>query len=505
MYRLTVVLMVGILFLIGAHPTYAQDDAALIGDYAAHTWASLVAMHPADHLLVADGMDADGVLAGHTSPTNIASYIWSTLAARDLALITAQEAQDRVAQELTALQSLERHAPSGQFYNWYSPVDGALLTTWPGSTNVVCPFLSSVDNAWLAAALMMIPRAIPELGDAAEQILATMEFDFYYDPGAGLFRGGYWPPDMQGAGCSQGFTGHHYGVLNSETRIISYVGIALGQVPPAHYFKLARTFPASCDWSWQEMKPEGDYVTYMVPSSLPSEPPAVEEVRVFESYYVYRGMNIVPSWGGAMFEALMPNLLVPEAAWGPLSWAVNHPRFVQAQIEHGLDEAAYGYWGFSPASDPNGGYREYGVDALGIDTDGYTSDTSRTASDYAFGDCPGRADQSIPTAEQYVTGVITPHAAFLALEFAPEAAFDNLANLRRDFDIHHADYGFYDAVQINNGRVARRFLALDQGMIMLAAANYLTGGEFKHYFADEIEEGLHPLMQMETFGSYLGD
>lgn len=504
MCRLKSMLVFCSVFFILSNLTYAQDDEAIIAEYVADTWASFVAMHPADYLFVADGMDEDGILAQNTSPTNIASYIWSTIAARDVSLITNEEAQERIAHELIALQTLERHSPSGQFYNWYSPVDGAVLTTWPHSTNVVCPFLSSVDNAWLAAALMIVTNAIPELASEAEQILDTMQFDFYFDAGAGLFRGGFWPPEMQstGTGCSAGFTGHHYGVLNSETRIVSYIGIALGQVPPSHYFRLARTFPDTCDWSWQEMKPDGNYITYTVQSSLPIEPETFEKVSVFEGYYVYREMNIVPAWGGGMFEALMSNLLVPEAEWGTQSWAVNHPRFVQAQLEHGLYEAEYGYWGFSPASDPNGGYREYGVDPLGIDASGYTSDTDRTTTDYGFGNCSQRSLQSIPTSEQYITGVVTPHASFLALEFAPEAALNNLSNLRHDFDIYHDTFGFYDSVQTNNGLVARRFLALDQGMIMLASANYLTGGEFKHYFADEIEDRLRPLMQMETFGSF---
>jgi len=486
--------------------THAQDDTATLDEYAMDTWASLVAMHPSDYLLVADGMDEDGTPSQYTSPTNIASYIWSTIAARDLSLITDAEAYDRVAHELMAIQSLPRHLPSGQFYNWYSPVDGAVLTTWPHSTNVVCPFLSSVDNAWLAVALTVVTQAIPELASEARQILESMRFDFYYDAGAGLFYGGYWPSEIQpqGVGCDSGFTGHHYGVLNSETRIISYIGIALGQVPPAHYFKLARTFPDTCDWSWQEMQPNGEYVTYTVQSSLPSEPELSEPVAVFEGYYVYREMNIVPSWGGAMFEALMSNLLVPEAEWGPQSWGVNHPRFVQAQLEHGLHEAEYGYWGFSPASDPHGGYREYGVDPLGIDANGYTSDATRTTVDYGFDDCPGRSIQSIPTSEQYVTGVVTPHASFLALEFAPEEALNNLLNLRNDFAIYNEDFGFYDSVQVSNGLVARRFLALDQGMIMLALANYLTDGEFRRYFADVIEDAIRPLMQMETFGSFNG-
>jgi hypothetical protein len=43
------------------------------------------------------------------------------------------------------------------------------------------------------------------------------------------------------------------------------------------------------------MQPEGDIRTYL-------------GVDVYEGAYTYRGMNIVPSWGGSMFEALMVTL-----------------------------------------------------------------------------------------------------------------------------------------------------------------------------------------------------
>lgn len=87
-------------------------------------------------------------------------------------------------------------------------------------------------------------------------------------------------------------------------------------------------------------------------------------------------MHGVPGWGGSMFEELMPDLFVPEAEWAPDSWGLNHPFHVRAQREHGLDEAGYGYWGFSPSSDPHAGYREYGVDALGLNPTGYFSDAA---------------------------------------------------------------------------------------------------------------------------------
>jgi hypothetical protein len=73
-----------------------------------------------------------------------------------------------------------------------------------------------------------------------------------------------------------------------------------------------RTFPDTCDWGWHEMQPEGEFHTYL-------------GVDVYEGHYTYRGMNIVPSWGGSMFEALMVTLLVPEEEWGPQNWGINHP------------------------------------------------------------------------------------------------------------------------------------------------------------------------------------
>ncbi len=97
-------------------------------------------------------------------------------------------------------------------------------------------------------------------------------------------------------------------------------------------------------------------------------------IDVFEGAYTYRGMHVVPGWGGSMFEELMPDVFVDEARWAPRSWGLNHPLHVRAQREHGLDEAGYGYWGFSPSSDPFAGYREYGVDALGLNPDGYFSE-----------------------------------------------------------------------------------------------------------------------------------
>ena len=122
---------------------------------------------------------------------------------------------------------------------------------------------------------------------------------------------------------------------DSESRIVDYIGIAKGELPQKEYYGRWRSFPDTCDWSWQETRPIGVHRTYF-------------GVDVFEGAYPYDGMLITPSWGGSMFEELMPSLFVPEERWAPRSWGVNHPLVVRAQIYHGMKEAGYGYWGFSP-------------------------------------------------------------------------------------------------------------------------------------------------------------
>jgi hypothetical protein len=222
--------------------------------------------------------------------------------------------------------------------------------------------------------------------------------------------------------------------------------------------------------------------------------------QVFEGAYPYDDQLVVPTWGGSMFEALMVPLVVPEEQWGPTSWAVTHPLYVESQIEFGMEEADYGYWGFSPSSHPAGGYREFGVDYIGMEPNGYPADTERlTLVD------PGWDDPACPRAASPITdygeGVVTPHAVFLALDFAPTATMANLARLRANFPNLYGNGGFKDAVNVATGQIADRYLVLDQGMVMAALANELLDDGLQHYLAQTLEPALRPLMAMETFGA----
>jgi hypothetical protein len=489
-------------------PPSGRTDKLLRG-YAADTWKSMEALvDPRTHL-VADNIDGSldvATRSAFTSPTNIGAYLWSTVVARDTGIISKQQAYSKLSMTLDAVSKLERHRDSGMFYNWYDPSDGHKLRIWPEAPhNTVFPFLSSVDNGWMAAALMVTRNAEPRLAKQANALLKPMDFGFFYDAtaansgGAGLIRGGFWdekpaecsvPGNLRGGVTQVFYTCHFYGNFVSEPRIASYIGIALGQIPAKHYFGPARTFPDTCDWSWQEQKPVGETKNYL-------------GVDVFEGAYTYQGLQLVPTWGGDMFEELMPDLFVPEASWGPKSFGRNHPLAVQAQIRHGLDDAKYGYWGFSPSSDPYGGYREFGVDAIGLQTEGYTSDHERTSVDLGFEGCvtdPPRAPQPQPK-PRYGDGVVTPHASFLALPYEQTASLANLAKIRKNFDAYGAG-GFYDAVAVKSGKVAKRYLSLDQGMIMGALGNVLADGNLHRYFTKgEVTTVLKPVMRLEEFNA----
>lgn len=483
--------------------TSAAEQRTVTRRWAADTWRSLVAMTDEVTGLPADNITeslAAGDRSGYTSPTNIGGYLWSTVVARELGLITRAEASSRLVRTLRTVARLQHHRPSGMFYNWYDEASGDVLTTWPDSGDTVYPFLSSVDNGWLGAALLVVKGADRAAAPLAQRIFGRMRWDMFYDetgsprPG-GLIHGGFYdgatPPDFPGitgnhigVGPDVTYTPNYYDTTVSETRITTYLGLITGQIPPKNYYALWRTFPQSCDWSWPEMEPVGVMRTYF-------------GQEVFEGAHTYRGLHVVPGWGGSMFEELMPDVFVPEETWAPRSWGRNHPLHVRAQREHGLIEAGYGYWGFSPSSNPAGGYREYGVDALGLNPDGYFSDQEKTNYDPGYGDCRAATNPN-PT---FGDGVVTPHAAFLAMMHEPQQAFTNLRGIQRELGAYGRG-GFFDAVAVRSGQVARRYLSLDQAMVMGAVGNVLCRDVVRRAFSTKaVERALRPVIGIETFGA----
>jgi hypothetical protein len=459
-----------------AQPAAAHDRA--LHRYAEDTWRSFEAMTDEHSGLPADILESDGSRSVQTSTTNIGSYMWSAVVAEKLGIIRRSELVSRLRRTVGTLEGMERYQDTGQFYNWYDHRTGEKLTVWPPTGEPRTPILSSVDNGWLAVGLKIVSERVPELSRRAEALYDAMNFGFYYRPARNLMLFHY-VPDTGGEACC-------YDTIVSESRIAAYIGIAKRQVPERVHFGPFRSWPDSCASSWTETRPVGFTRTYYGTS-------------VYDGSLPYNQTQVTPSWGGSMFEALMPALFVPEERWAPGSWGANHPLVVAAQVHHGMVEAGYGYWGFSPANVPEGGYTEYGVDGIGSKNDGYPSNNDRTLVDNGWPGC--REGTSNPPPSAYTNGVVTPHAAFLALRYDPRATLSNLARLERDFDIY-TKWGFRDSVNVDTGAVSDSHLSLDQGMIMAAIGNALEGDVLRRAFASRsLERELRPVIGVEEFSA----
>jgi hypothetical protein len=191
----------------------AAEPRDTLERYARDTWASFVAMTNEGTGLPADSLHLDGTRSVQTSITNIGAYLWSTLVAEALGFVSHAEAISRLDRTLRTLETMDRHVPSGQFFNWHDHTTGAVLTVWPPSGEPLTPILSSVDNGWLATALHLVRIRVPELSERAEALFVRMNFGFYYQPEVNriLF---HYAPSTGAAPCC-------YDTIVSESRIAS--------------------------------------------------------------------------------------------------------------------------------------------------------------------------------------------------------------------------------------------------------------------------------------------
>lgn len=365
---------------------------------------------------------ADSVQVGdYTNVTNIGMYMMSVVAATDLGFIPREEAIARLRRTLATLEQLETY--QGFFYNYYD------TTTLERTSN----FISFVDSAWLTAGLMVVRTALPELHGPATHLIQQTDYRWLYDDVEQLMSHGYYV-NLQYP------SEYHYGLLYTESRAGSLIAIGKGDVPEEHWWRMVRTFPPEYDWQTQ------------VPRDRKVER-VNGETQVVEGYYQWGEHKYVPSWGGSMFEALMPTLVVDELKYAPASLGMNDRIHADIQRDYALEVLKYPVWGMSPSSTvPGGGYSEYGVKVLG--------------------------------SKGYDSGVITPHASALALEVSPDEVVVNLRRLVELYDIY-GDFGFYDAVDPVTGKVTYKYLTLDQAMLFIALANYLDDHGVQEYFASD--------------------
>ncbi len=423
--------------------TLPRLDRELVARIARDTWRGLDALTDREHALPIDHLSLDGTapdtrdarVGDYTNITNVGLYLVAVAGAYELQLITEAMAIERIAQVLDTLDRLERHA--GFFYNYYD------TTSLERTSN----FLSFVDSAWLTTGLIVARTTFPSLDERCSQLIADMDYGFFYDRAKRQMSHGYFVH-------RRSRSRYHYGVLYTESRLGALLAIGKGDVPEDVWFDMVRTYPPSCSGQTD------------IPRDIRTK--TVRGHVVSAGRYEWRDVAYVPSWGGSMFEALMPVLVLDELRHAPRSLGVNDVLHAIVQRRYALEDLGYPVWGMSPSAKPDAdGYGEYGAPVLG--------------------------------SRGYRAGAVTPHAAALALLVTPEQALSNLRRLVEAYEIY-GDYGFYDAVDPLSGHVARTYLTLDQSMLFIAAVNYLKEHSIQERFAsDPIVQRALPVIGAENF------
>lgn len=421
-------------------PTQARDFAWQV---ARDTWRGLLALRDREHELPIDHVrwlgplfETQGAKIGdYTSSTNLGLFLASVVAAHDLGLVTRDQAVSLVRSTLDTVDQLEKHR--GFLFNYYD-------TT---SLERTSDLLSFVDSSWWTAGLIVVRNALPELRSRVNRLIDATNYGFFYDPSRHQMRHGYFVHRRV-------FSPFHYGMLFTEARLGSFLAIGKGDVPREHWYGMVRAYPPAC--TWQRQIPSQAHVSRR------------NGVPTYYGYYQWQGVFYVPSWGGSLFEALMPVLFLDEPKLAPQSLGSNARAHVSVHRRYSQEVLGHRVWGQSPALDPHSeAYREAGIPALG--------------------------------ARGYEAGAVTPHAVALALLVDEDAALANLQELARRYPIY-ADFGFFDAVDPRSGRVATGYLVLDQAMTFLALANFLAPQSIQRWFvADPIVQAALPLLREEAW------
>lgn len=392
-----------------------RDDRQFLRRLAQDTWRGLQALTddtsglPWDHVVLRD--DSHGVAQAHRgdylTTSSIGLYVTAIVAAHQLGFVDRPAATESIRKVIDAVQRLETYR--GYCFNFYETQ----------SLSPVGRFVSFADAAWLSAGLMVARQAFPELADKATRHLRQLDLGFFYDPKLQLMSHGY---DADRHARST----YHYGTFFTEARLGSLIALGKHEAPWEHWARLERDF-AGRRLGWSSM-------TAVAPSPSPSG---------CQSWMEFR---FVSSWGGSMFEALMPELLFDEVQLFPRTLGLNARIHAVVQERYATTVLGYPVWGMSPSAKP-------------------------ANHDYAYGEF----GTAVLGASGYPAGIVSPHASALALEVLPESVIANLRNLTERYDMY-GDFGLYDAVDPQSGRVAHAYLALDQAMILVALTNYLTVG-----------------------------
>ncbi len=164
-----------------------------------------------------------------TSSTNIGFSLIAVISAYELKFIKLEEAIDKIKNIINTIEGLEKW--HGHLYNWYNILDTKKMNPY---------FVSSVDSGNLIVCLFTTKEFLNSKGDyeplvsKIEKIINDTRFDQLYDKELDVFSIGF------DAGLDT-MSNYNYDKFLSESRLVSYIAIAMNQVPYRHWFSLDKS------------------------------------------------------------------------------------------------------------------------------------------------------------------------------------------------------------------------------------------------------------------------
>ena len=208
----------------------SENDKKELENIAYHTWTFFDdLLKPDTNYLIPDNYqeNREEKADTKTSPTDISMSITSVISAYGLEFINKRTAVEKLTGIIKTIEKLEKW--NGHLYNWYR-ID-TLEKMYPG-------FISSVDSANLAIALLTVEQFLKELkedelAERCEKLFDAMDYSVFYTDEE-VFSIGY---DTQ----EDRLTPFNYNKFASESRILSFIAIAKGDVKSKHWLCLDKT------------------------------------------------------------------------------------------------------------------------------------------------------------------------------------------------------------------------------------------------------------------------
>ena len=233
---------------------------------------------------------------------------------------------------------------------------------------------------------------------------------------------------------------------------------------------------------WAMNFPVGGYnealIMYVLAASSPTHPISPEVYH--EGWAHNGGIRTDSTYYG--YDLVLDHYEHGDAPVGPLFWA--HYSYLGLD-PRGLRDRYGDYWKLNRnhalinvayALDNPKNYAGYGADTWGL--------TSSYSPKGYGGHRPG-----------FDLGVISPTAALSSIPYTPEASLRAVRHFYYDLGAYiWGKYGFYDAFDQTKGYYPPRYLAIDQGPIVVMIENYRSGLLWKLFMScPEVQQGLSRL------------